>query len=62
MALPIHQMLFGGGSVSVGGSHIAVAHSTTPYISVYPWTGAFGTKIADPATLPAGTGSGVAFI
>ena len=40
---------------------IAVAHDTTPYISVYPWSSGFGTKYANPTTLPAGTGRGVAF-
>ena len=46
-------------------SNIAVSHDTTPFISVYPFvTGTglgFGTKYADPATLPTGTGNGVAF-
>ena len=42
-------------------ANIAVAHTTTPFISVYPWTGAFGTKVSDPATLPTNTGNGVAF-
>ena len=40
---------------------IAVAHSTTPFISVYPWSAGFGTKYADPGTLPPNTGYGVAF-
>jgi hypothetical protein len=41
---------------------IAVAHSTTPFISAYPLSSTgFGTKFADPATLPTGNGSGVAF-
>ena len=42
---------------------IAVAHSTTPFITVYPWNSStgFGTKYANPATLPAGTGQDVAF-
>ena len=40
---------------------IAIAHTTTPYISVYPWSSGFGTKYANPATLPTGTGNGVAF-
>ena len=41
---------------------IAVVHSTTPYVSTYPWSGSgFGTKFSDPATLPAGTVWGVAF-
>ena len=47
----------GGG----GGSDIAVAHDTSPYISVYPWSSGFGTKYANPATLPTGNGYGVAF-
>ena len=42
--------------------YIAVAHDVSPYISVYPWSSGFGTKYADPATLPTGTGFGVAFI
>ena len=41
--------------------YIAVAHATSPFISIYPWTGAFGAKVGDPATLPAGTGFGVTF-
>ena len=42
---------------------IAVAHSTTPYVSAYPWTPTvgFGVKYADPLTKPIGTGYGVAF-
>ena len=31
------------------------------YIAVYPWSAGFGTKYADPATLSAGYGFGVAF-
>ena len=49
----------GGGATS---SAIAVAHSTTPYITAYPWSGAgFGTKFSDPTTLPTGVGRGVSF-
>ena len=41
---------------------IAVAHSTTPYITAYPWfSGGFGSKFTNPATLPPNTGNGVAF-
>jgi hypothetical protein len=41
---------------------IAVVHNTTPFVSAYPWSGSgFGTKYADPATLPTGAGRGVAF-
>ena len=48
-------------SFAFAGDHIAVAHSNSPYVSVYPWTGSFGTKVADPATLPAGNGWDVVF-
>jgi len=41
--------------------YIAIAHATTPFISTYPWSAGFGAKYADPATLPTGTGNGVAF-
>jgi hypothetical protein len=42
--------------------YIAVAHSDSPFITAYPWSGSgFGTKFSDPATLPAGVGIGVAF-
>jgi hypothetical protein len=36
---------------------IAVSHSTTPFITAYPWsdTTGFGTKISNPASLPAST-------
>ena len=41
---------------------IAVAHDTTPFITAYSWlSSGFGAKYANPATLPASTGNGVAF-
>jgi hypothetical protein len=41
---------------------IAVAHNTTPFVTVYPWSsGGFGAKVSDPATLPTGNSTGVAF-
>jgi hypothetical protein len=40
---------------------LAVAHATSPFISVYPWSSGFGTKFSDPASLPAGTGRDVEF-
>jgi hypothetical protein len=47
---------------SPDGSAIAVAHGTTPFITAYPWSSSgFGTKFANPATLPAGGGLGVSF-
>ncbi len=56
---------FGSGvSSSNAGDAIAVAHTSSPYISAYPWddtTGSFGTKYANPATLPTLNGRDVAF-
>ena len=45
------------------GLSIAVGHATSPRISSYPWTdaGGFGTKLADPGTLPTDNGRSVAF-
>lgn len=44
------------------GNFVAAAHTTAPSMSILPITpGAWGLKIADPATLPAGNGLGVAF-
>jgi hypothetical protein len=45
------------------GQYLAVAHSSSPYITVYPWstnTG-YGTKISNPTTLPTGNGNGIAW-
>jgi hypothetical protein len=51
-----------GVAFSPAGTGIAIAHSTTPFVSAYPWSvSGFGTKFSDPGTLPAGTGYGVAF-
>jgi len=42
--------------------YLAVADSTSPFVTAYPWSGSgFGTKFANPATLPTSTGIGVAF-
>jgi len=49
----------GGGGVLL--TDIAVAHDSSPFVSAYPFSAGFGTKYADPATLPTGTGRGVAF-
>ena len=42
---------------------IAVSHSTTPFITAYPWsdTTGFGTKFSNPASLPNGNGTGAKF-
>jgi hypothetical protein len=50
------------GSPAPFAQSIAVAHSVTPRVSAYPWSSSgFGTKFADPGTLPPDTGRGVAF-
>jgi WD40 repeat protein len=47
---------------SPAGDAVAIAHTTTPFVTVYPWSGSgFGTKFANPATLPVSNGFGVAF-
>jgi hypothetical protein len=46
---------------SGNGTAIAVVHNSSPRVSAYPWSPGFGTKYADPATLPAGGADGVAF-
>ena len=49
----------GGGT---GEQFIAVAHGTTPFVTAYPWSASgFGTKFANPSTLPGTLGYGVAF-
>ncbi len=40
---------------------LAVVFISSPYVIVYPWTGSFGVKYSDPATLPGGPSYGVAF-
>ncbi len=41
---------------------LAIAHSTSPFVTAYPWSSSgFGTKFANPATLPTGIGNGAAF-
>jgi hypothetical protein len=41
---------------------MAVAHNTTPFFSVYGFSGSgFGSKLTNPVTLPTGAGLSVAF-
>jgi len=41
---------------------IAFGASSSPFVLAYTWSGSgFGTKYANPATLPTGSGSGIAF-
>jgi hypothetical protein len=42
--------------------YLAVAHFSSPFITVYPWSSSgFGTKFANPVTLPTGNATGVDF-
>ena len=47
---------------AAGGQSIAVVNNLSPRITAYPWSGSgFGTKFADPGTLPTGNAPNVAF-
>ncbi len=51
--------MWGGGAVDDGDRYLAIGHDSLPYITIYntsDWS-----KVDDPATLPTGTGRGVAF-
>jgi 6-phosphogluconolactonase (cycloisomerase 2 family) len=54
-----------GIAYSPDGNFLAVAHATTPFVTIYEISGegaaATFTKLSDPATLPASTGNGIAF-
>ena len=51
-----------GATASAKEQFIAVAHASSPFVSAYPWSvSGFGTKFANPATLPTGTGIDVSF-
>jgi WD40 repeat protein len=43
------------------GNWMAVAHTTTPFVSIYAISDTTFTKTSDPGTLPDGNGRGVAF-
>ncbi len=44
------------------GDAIACAHDVSPYVSVFPWSSSgFGTKYANPASLPSGNCNDVVF-
>ena len=43
---------------SPDGQYVAVMHTTSPYITTYKRVGDVLTKLANPATLPTGTGTG----
>ena len=48
----------GVGSV---GTYLSIAHATSPYVTTYKRAGDVLTKLADPATLPTGTGYGASW-
>lgn len=53
-----------GNSICVhpSGMFVAIGHATTPFMSVYPVTGAaYGTKLTDPVSLPPALVTGIAF-
>jgi hypothetical protein len=54
---------FVGGSTVPPSTAIAIAHAASPYVTAYKWDNAtgFGTKYADPATLPNSTAWAVTF-
>lgn len=49
-----------GRGVKWGNGYIFIGHQTTPFISAYPFTTGFGTKVTDPATVPTGNSSDIA--
>ena len=50
-----------GAAFSKDGVYMSVAHSTSPFVTIYKRGGDVFTKLTDPAILPTGTGNGVAF-
>lgn len=48
--------------ITAAGDYVVLGHGTTPFMSAYPYTDtAFGSKLANPATLPGGQITGLAF-
>lgn len=43
------------------GQFFAVAHATSPFVTIYSISGTTFTKLSDPSSLPASTATGVAF-
>ena len=50
-----------GCSFSFDGVYLAIAHATSPYITIYKRSGDTFTKLSDPATLPASDGYSCSF-
>jgi Flp pilus assembly protein TadG len=49
-------------SFNPAGNVIVVGHALTPFVTAYPWSAGFGTKYANPATLPPSNVNDAAFI
>jgi hypothetical protein len=43
------------------GDVVAVAFVSSPFIYAYPWASGYGTRYANPSTLPSFTGASVTF-
>jgi WD40 repeat protein len=50
-----------GSAWSPDGRYLAIAHETTPFVTIYDWISGSPVKIANPATLPTGNGTQVAW-
>ena len=50
-----------GDAWSPNGEFLAIAHATSPYITIYQRSGTTFTKLANPADLPTGDGYGAAW-
>lgn len=50
-----------GAAYSADSTYLAIAHTTSPFLSIYKRSGDSYTKLANPGTLPTGNGGGAAF-
>jgi predicted transcriptional regulator len=50
-----------GGDFSPDGVYMAIAHATTPFVTIYKRAGETFTKLTNPTTLPTGQGTGASF-
>ena len=57
----VHKLRRAAASAVAFEKFLAVAHSTTPFVTIYGQDVDDFTKLANPATLPTNTGYGVAF-
>ncbi len=48
--------------LAIGNIFVAIGNSASPRVSIYPWSsGGYGTKYANPTTLPTSVGQAIAF-